>query len=125
MKKEINDFEDLAVWQKSHRLVLEIYKITNDFPKFEEFGLTNQLRRSAASIPTNIAEGLGANSKVNFRRMLFIARGSLVETRYHLILARDLGYISISTYKSLKVAYNEVGKMLNALINSLGKKNSE
>jgi len=124
-RNNINDFEDLVVWQKSHQLVIELYKITNSFPKSEEFGLSSQLRRSAASVPTNIAEGLGSNSRNNFKRMLFIARGSLVETRYHLILARDVGYISKGTYQCLKEKYDEIGRMLNALINSLDKKNSE
>lgn len=121
MGRKVNDFEDLLVWQKSHQLVLEIYKTTSNFPKSEELGLSNQLRRSAASIPANIAEGLGANTRANFKRMLFIARGSLVETRYHLILAKDLGYISKATYQYLKEKYDEVGRMLNALINSLSK----
>ncbi|NLW24117.1 MAG: four helix bundle protein [Clostridia bacterium] len=123
MGRVINDFEDLIVWQKAHKLVLQIYELTRNFPKNEEFGLVIQLRRSAASIPSNIAEGVGSNSKVNFKRMLYIARGSLLETRYHLILARVLNYINRSVYEDLKNKYDEVGKMLNSLIKSLDEDN--
>lgn len=104
-------FQDLIVWQKGHRLVLDVYHQTKAFPREEMFGLTSQLRRSAMSVPANIAEGFkkrGARDKLRF---LNIAQGSLEETRYYLILARDLGYADCSETLS---AVEEVSKLLDA-----------
>ena len=88
-------FEDLIVWQKSHQFVLSIYRMTNEFPKSEVYGLIPQLRRAAISIPANIAEGFRRKSKPDKARFMNIAQGSLEECRYYLILARDLGYCTI------------------------------
>jgi len=85
-------FEDLCVWQKAHGLALEIYKLTADFPKTEAYGLASQARRAAVSVPANIAEGFRKRSRQDKTRYLNIAQGSLEESRYYLILARDLGY---------------------------------
>ncbi|MCK4394703.1 four helix bundle protein [Candidatus Bipolaricaulota bacterium] len=116
-------FEDLEVWQQAHGLVLDIYKVTHTFPNTERFRLTDQLCRSAASIPANIAEGKGKGRDSNreFLRFLVIARGSLEETKYHLLLAKDLDYLPEADYNNLLDQYNVMGKMLNGLINKIKK----
>jgi four helix bundle protein len=85
-------FQDLIVWQKAHRFVLSVYRLTDSFPKHELFGLTSQFRRAAVSIPANIAEGFRKKSKSDKARFMNIAQGSLEECRYYLILANDLKY---------------------------------
>jgi len=115
----MESFVQLEVWQKAHVLVLEIYKLTASFPTEERFRLTDQLCRSAASIPANIAEGKGRNTRKEYIQFLYIARGSVEEMKYHLILSRDLGYLSPERFDKLFDGYNEVGRMLNGLINSL------
>ena len=85
-------FTDLKVWQRSHQLTLEVYRLTTGFPSEERFGLVSQLRRAAASAPTNIAEGSKRQSNSEYSRFLNIAEGSLVETEYLLMLCRDVGY---------------------------------
>ena len=105
----MQDFQSLEIWKKSHSLVLSIYKITeNDFPKNELFALTSQIRRSAASIPTNIAEGCGRNSNADIAHFIQIGIGSLCETEYHIILAHDLGYISNETFIDVSNRINEL-----------------
>lgn len=83
----MKNFKELLIWQRSHQLVLEIYIITKSFPKDELFGLTSQMRRSSASIPTNIAEGCGRNSDAEMNRFLIIAQGSAAELEYQIILS--------------------------------------
>ena len=117
--EKIRSYEDLLVWQKAHSLVLNIYRVTKYFPKEERFGLIQQLRRSAASVATNIAEGFARYSKKEYVQFLYCSRGSLSETEYHLQLSRDLNYLSLETYRRLKELIVEIGKMLNGLINSL------
>ncbi|WP_026894351.1 four helix bundle protein [Clostridiisalibacter paucivorans] len=114
-----NGFEDLKVWQKAHELTLKIYKITKVFPEEEKFRLTNQICRSASSVPTNIVEGRGRYHNKEFKHFLYIARGSLEETKYHLILSKDLNYISKQNYEELMDLSIEIGKMLSGLIKSL------
>jgi four helix bundle protein len=118
----MDSFTQLEVWQKAHQLVLEIYKETKSFPNAERFRLTDQLCRSASSIAANIAEGKGRNSRKEYIQFLYNARGSLEETKYHLILSRDLGYLCSESFDKLIERYNEVGRMLNGLINSLSLK---
>lgn len=113
------DYKDLEVWQKSHDLTLKVYKITNDFPKSEQYGLTSQIRRSVASVPTNIAEGKGSLYKNEYIRFLGISRASASEVEYQLILSKDLGYIDEQKYKELSKQIKSIIKMLNALIKSL------
>ena len=120
----MDSFTELEVWQKAHQRVLEIYRVTEDFPNTERFRLTDQLCRAAASIPANIAEGKGRNSRKEYVQFLYIARGSVEETKYHLILSRDLGYLSSEAFDKLLEGYNEVGRMLNGLINSLKERGS-
>ena len=88
----MRDFRKLKIWQRSHQLKLDVYKQTINFPKAERYGLVSQMRRSAASVPANIAEGCG-RSEGDFGRFLQIAMGSATELEYHLILASDLNYI--------------------------------
>ena len=85
----IKGFQDLEVWRKAHKLVLEIYKLTNMFPRGEQFGIVSQLRRAAYSIPANLAEGYGRRSTKEFLQFVAIANGSAEELRYFLILSRD------------------------------------
>ena len=107
------------VWQKAHAAVLDVYRATRSFPSDERFRLSDQLCRSAASVPTNIAEGKGRGSRAEFRQFLVIARGSIEETRYLLLLSRDLGFMTVETYTDLEHRYTEVSKMTNALLRSL------
>jgi len=87
-------FTDLVVWQRSHRLALEIYRLTALFPADERFGLVSQLRGAATSVPTNIAEGSKRKTGSEYARFLNIAEGSLAETEYLLMLSRDLGFVA-------------------------------
>jgi four helix bundle protein len=104
-------FTDLIVWQKAHALVLAVYRLTDGFPKSELYGLTSQLRRSAVSIPANIAEGFRKRGQADKLRFYNIAQGSLEETRYYLILAGDLAY---SDTTSLQEQIAEVSRLLEA-----------
>ena len=108
-------FTALKVWQRSHALVLAIYRATVSFPSDERFGITSQLRRSAVSVPSNIAEGSKRQGRLDYARFLNIAEGSLGETQYLLMLARDLGYLSQDVATSLLGEADEVARMLHAL----------
>jgi len=114
-----SDTSKLLVWQKSHELVLKIYEVTKNFPKDEQFGLTSQIRRAATSIPSNIVEGKARGSSKDYNRFLLIARGSLEETKYQLLLAKDLKYINENIYKEIYKKMDEVGRLLGGLINNL------
>jgi four helix bundle protein len=89
----VRDFRELKVWERSHRLVQDLYDATGNFPREETYGLTAQLRRCSASIPANIAEGCGRSGDAELGRFMLIAMGSASELEYHLLLARDLGYL--------------------------------
>lgn len=116
---KIESWRDLLVWQKAHAATLAVYRITKTFPPDERYRLTDQLCRAAASVPTNIAEGKGRGSLAEFRQFLLIARGSTEETRYLLMLAKDLGLLNEEAHAQLETAYTEVSKMTNALLRSL------
>ena len=118
--EKIRGFTDLKVWQKAHESVLETYKMTQGFPAEERFGLISQMRRAAISIPANIAEGFKKRSQKDKANFYNISQGSLGELRYYLILAKDLGYCRSTIH--LWDLCDEVGKMLNGLIKSLGRK---
>ena len=122
--KKANNFEGLKVWEMAHQFVLEVYKITGDFPSEERFGLTNQFRRAAVSIPANIAEGSGRKSIKDMLRFFIHSRGSIEECQYFLILAKDLNFINLEAFHHLQGKLNQIGKLLNGLIKSLEKKNS-
>ncbi len=115
----MKDFNDLIVWKKAHHATLEIYKYTRGFPVEERFGLTSQVRRSAASIAANIAEGCGRGSDGDFGRFLQIAMGSASETEYHVRLAKDLGFLSNETAAHLTNHIHEIKRMLASLIKKL------
>lgn len=108
----MQDFQRLKVWKKSHQLTLDIYKSTVAFPKEELYGLTSQMRRAAASIPANIAEGCGRKTNVELARFLQISMGSASELEYHLLLAHDLSYLSKSDYEHLTFTVTEVKRMI-------------
>jgi len=115
-----NDTNKLMVWQKSHELTLKIYEITKNFPKEELFGLTSQIRRAAASVPSNIVEGKARGSNKEYKRFLLVARGSLEETKYQLLLAKDLKYIDEQKYEEILNLSKDVGRLLAGLIKTLG-----
>jgi four helix bundle protein len=110
------NFQDLVVWQKAHELVLDVYRLTRSFPKEETYGLTSQLRRSAVSIAANIAEGFKKKGRNDKLRFLNIAQGSLEETRYYLILSRDLHYGETAPTLEKLV---EVSRMLEGYMSSI------
>jgi four helix bundle protein len=112
----MKDFRDLLVWNKAHALTLNCYRATNDFPKSELYGLTSQIKRAAASVAANIAEGCGKRGNGDFQRFLGIAAGSASEVEYHFLLARDLGFLDSEQCKSLDAAAVEVKRMLASLI---------
>lgn len=112
----MKDFRSLKVWEKAHSLTLSIYKSTEGFPKQELYALTNQIQRSAVSIPANIAEGCGKDSDAELKRYFLIAMGSSSELDYLLLLAYDLGYLLETTYQSMQNNLTEIRKMLNAFI---------
>jgi len=112
----MQDFRKLVVWQKSHELVLDVYRASRDFPRDELYGLTSQMRRCAVSISSNIAEGSGRGSDADFGRFLILAMGSSCELEYQLLLARDLAYLEITHHASLEKRLAEVKKMLASLI---------
>nr|WP_050026247.1 four helix bundle protein [Verrucomicrobium sp. BvORR034] len=113
---EIKSYRDLVVWQKSMALVREIYLVSRNFPKEEQFGLTQQLRRAAVSIPSNIAEGNGRGSNSDYVRFLQYSRGSLFETQTQLELCRDLGFLSDQNHNPLAALGSEIERMLNTII---------
>jgi four helix bundle protein len=115
----VKDFRSLKVWEKSHELTLRTYKVTDGFPKHEVYGITSQLRRAAASIPTNIAEGCGKDSDPELKRYFLIAMGSSSELEYLLLLAHDLGYLANGEYQEMQSQLIETRKMLNAFIQKL------
>lgn len=111
----MRDFRQLQVWELAHQLVLAVYKITQEFPKHELYGLTSQMRRCSASIAANIAEGCGRAGSGDFHRFLSTAMGSAVELEYFLLLSRDLGLICHS-YDELEPQTRRVQRMLGSLI---------
>lgn len=108
-------FKDLIVWQKAYKLVLEIYKATKNFPNHETYGLTQQMRRAAVSLPSNIAEGYGRGHKAEYNQFLSVAYGSLSELETQYLLSIDLGYINKN--ENVENLLKEVGSMLYRMIN--------
>jgi four helix bundle protein len=118
----INSYQDLRVWQDAMSLAESCYRLTRDFPKEESFGLTSQIRRSAASIPANIAEGHGRENTRTFVQYLRISQGSLKELETHLLLAERVGVTSRSKVDAPLEQCRTIGKMIRALIRSLQQK---
>ena len=108
-------FEQLIVWQESHQLTLLVYRITAAYPKDELYGLVSQMRRSAVSVPANIAEGFKRRKNPDKARCMNIAQGSLEELRYYFILSRDLGYLKDRESERI----DEVGRLLGAYMRTL------
>ena len=115
----MRDFKKLKVWQRSHQLALDVYKSTEKFPKSEQYGLMSQMRRSAVSIPSNIAEGCGKEGQAVFARYLRIAMGSANELEYQLILSHDLNYIGKGAFDTLSDEVNQLKKMLVVLVKKI------
>jgi four helix bundle protein len=115
----MRNFQDLTIWVKSHQLTLSIYSITKSFPKEELYGLISQMRNSASSIPTNIAEGCGRNTNPDFKRFLTIATGSSSELEYQCILSRDLKFITDETFNKLQSEIIEIRKMIYSFSSKL------
>ena len=108
----MRDFHKLGIWQRSHQLTLDVYKVSKSFPKDELFGLTSQIRRAASSIPTNIAEGCGRASNKDYAHFLQIAIGSASEIEYELLLAHDLEYINDEAFNKLTSETIAIRKMI-------------
>ena len=119
MEKEIKSFRDLIIWQRGINLVKDVYKETRNFPKEELYGLTNQIRRSAISIPSNISEGHIRQHRAEFRQFLNIALGSLAELETQIIIARELNYLSIEKSENLIDQMSSLGKMMRGLMKKL------
>ena len=112
-------YQELRVWQNSMKLTTTIYQITRRFPKEETYGLTAQMRRSAVSVPSNIAGGQGRATTGEFKQFLCMARGSLFELETQFLLAKRLGYVSEKEALEIEAAFADVAPVLNALIRSL------
>jgi len=112
-------YQDLLLWQKVHRLVLVVYRATKLFPADERYALTSQLRRSVSSIAANIVEGYARHNTKVFLNHLSMAQGSLEETKYHLLVARDLGYLVPSNHEEVLSLAEEVGKLLRSFVKGL------
>lgn len=110
-------FTDLKVWERSHALVLSVYRLTRDFPPSEQFGITSQVRRAAVSVAANIAEGAKRATRRDYSRFLNLSEGSLAETQYLLLLARDLGLAVPSAVEPLLAETEEILRMLSGLRN--------
>jgi len=114
----MQSYRDLKAWQKAMELVVEIYRITQGFPKHETYGLTSQMRRAAVSIPSNIAEGKGHYSDREFTQFLRHARGSLLEVETQILIAEELKYLQKQQSSKLFDLTAETGRNINGLINS-------
>jgi four helix bundle protein len=121
-REMLKQYKELKVWQRAYRLCLEIYKITKAFPKDEQYHLTAQIRRSAVSIPSNIAEGYGRRTTPDYIRSLYISYGSICELETQIMIATDLKYTSGQIMTAIHEDIHEVERMLKALIKSLENK---
>jgi four helix bundle protein len=118
----LKNYKDLKVWQKAYQLCITIYKLTKHFPKEEQYGLTSQIRRSAVSVPSNIAEGYGRKTTQEYIQSLYIAYGSHCELETQIMISKDLGYIKSDDFQELQQDIGDVERMLKALIKSLQNK---
>ena len=117
----VTTYKDLTLWQKAMELVKEVYLLAKKLPKEETYALSDQMRRAATSIPSNIAEGNGRKSKTEYVRFLDIARGSLYELETQILIGTMLGFFNENETTSIFVLITEINKMLNSLITKLGK----
>ena len=111
--------KDLDIWKKSIEMVTKVYKLTRNFPKEELYGLTNQMRRAAVSVPSNIAEGSGRNSSKEFLQFLRYATGSLSELETQIIIANNLGYLNNEQKQDIDTIFIDIFKMLSKLIQAI------
>lgn len=118
-------YRDLLVWQKSMVLVTEIYKLSKSFPKYETYGLTSQMRRCAVSIPSNIAEGYGRNSTIDYIRFLRLAAGSLYELQTQIEISLNLRYLNKIDFDQLYESSREVERMLSSSTKKLSDKQTK
>lgn len=122
---KLESYRDLEVWKQTKGLVCLIYQVTKAFPKEEQFGLTNQLRRASVSIPSNIAEGCGRNHSKDSIQFFFISRGSLYEVETQIIISFDLGYITIEDHNSILDNIKSCKRLLNDFINYFQSKDDQ
>jgi four helix bundle protein len=115
----VKDYRELKVWARSHALTLALYRVTKTFPKDEMFGVTGQIRRAAASIPANIAEGCGRDGDAELKRFLNISLGSACEVDYFILLATELGYLTAAEGTKLGCEALELRRMLGTFIQKL------
>jgi four helix bundle protein len=111
----VQRYTEIWAWQRAHKLVLAVYRVSANFPSDERFGLTSQIRRAAMSVPNNIAEGSKRRSAADYARFINMSEGSLSEADYLLLLACDLGFLPEGDAKTLRNECDEIGRMLNAL----------
>ena len=111
--------EDLDVFKLAHELTLKVYEVTKEFPVEEKFALASQLQRAAYSVPMNLMEGSHRLNKKEYRQFVGIAKGSVGEVKYQLLLAKDLKYITLSTYSKLHNGYERISQMLTRLAKAL------
>lgn len=116
---KIQTFRELLIWQKSMLLITEIYKISAGFPQNEQYGLTSQIRRSAISVPSNIAEGFGRNSKLEFNRFLNISMGSLFEIQTQIEISFNLKFIDEENFKQIFENSREIERMISSFQSKL------
>ena len=121
----MKDFRELKVWEKAHQLVIDFYAESQSFPREEIYGLTSQLRRSALSVPSNIAEGCGRDGDADLARFLQIAMGSASEMEYQLLLAHDLGYLRQESHDRLSERIREIKRMLASFLHTLRQESPE
>jgi len=112
---KIKSFTELTVWQRAHELALSVFRLTEGFPRSDQFGIVAQVRRSSASVTANIAEGFGRGTTRELLRSLQISRGELEETRYFMRLSLDLGRISKVNFENVNALCDSVGQLINAL----------
>jgi four helix bundle protein len=115
----IKSYKDLDVWKKGIAFAKRAYQITRNFPKEETYGLVSQIRRSAVSIPSNIAEGRSRQHKNEFVQFLYIALGSCAECETQIVVAFELEYLKVEIKKELLEELSQIGKMIRGLVNSL------
>ena len=124
MSGKVKSYRDLEVWQKSMTLVKEVYQATDQFPGEEKFGLVNQIRRAAVSIPSNLAEGQARSTTGQFQHFINIAIGSIAELETQILLSSELGYLKADRYQHLLERLNTIGKMLRGLDKALTNRKS-
>ncbi len=115
----MRNFRKYQVWELGHQITLDVYKLSKQFPKDEQYGLTSQMRRASSSVPANIAEGCGRESEAEFKRFLVIANGSATELEYFLILVKDLKLASEENVEALILKVDQLKRSLNKLISKI------